>query len=964
MAKSLTHKNLWITTLLTFLSLVIINHFFELNQFQFILHNFSDRAIGITVLQGVDISQRSFLYAKIIIVFVAIYLILHFLVLKIQSFIQERLCDQFKREQNILLVLSSCSIFLIIYGYIQSDPIYKNIVDLFTLLILQTSCMLFLKYIFKKKNPLFFSFLNNYNFIILSLMSPIVVFFIRLVLIKGTFIFKQTYLLPYFVVWSLFWIIVYVITRSFSNNKALLFKHGVLRGAIPFLLIPASVVLSNEIQFTLSNTIFNGSVYTYSTISVVLLLTISLITFLTSILKGITSSKKFASNIYIPIFIATIVLFKVHSNFIELPIIVDMFHHGENLISTQQLFVYNKIPFIDIYPTHGISYMIGQSLYSLVNGYRSFEPWLWEWVVKIIEVLLLYSVFKKITNSFFAVVTISFLPFLGMFGGNRFIYGYDTKLLTTYYFAALLPCLTLAWALKKPYFKRMSMYWIACVFLLLWRIDFGISNIISGVSIFTILLIGQKLGNVKMRIKLLTLAKSVALVSLISFFIFMVGIKISNTSLQEVVVQNFKFISFQAATVGLIEMVGSISAISLLQYFILPSIGIIYILIFAINILFKRRFKLESKDIILVSIAFFSLIISIRSTQRQTLAVLSLNQYLFVFLGMCLPFYLNVSKNTSIVIFIVLLLGYQIILPGNLLLIKNGKQFEQQNWINKESRVKINDQQYKNITSFLKNNLGNGQTFIDLTSSPLLYVTTNKEFVNYLVPNAYYTSEQIQKIMVNKIHKLSNENKIPIVIFKQPVSAANAIDGVPNEIRSYRIYEFIYTNYAPLGTIDNYTIWVKKGFTPNDKTNLVSTIDNNVVQTFELKKLPYIWANLDDYDAIHNSELQNLLIKSPIKLNQNISKVIEIDKEIDKSTGNYIYLNIDSTSSGTLQIAYGNIETTESTIRLDIITSTTPINYLVRISSQYNWINNKVNRIILTSDIDMNINKLEIRKGD
>jgi len=924
------------------------------DNYNFELNSFADRTIGISVFERIDISQRSFLYVKLIIIFLILYPVSNLIFHKIDSIVQSKVI------KNILLNLTASSTFLLVYQYFQKNSLYFDLSVVLLFLSTLICCLLFFRIVFKKTHSIYYKITNNYNFIVLSLMLPIVPFFIRWILTKGTFTFKHEHFLIYAIFWTLFWCFTYFFTKVFSKKNILPFTNSVLAGAIPLMFIPASVVLSNELQFTLSNTTLYQSVYKYSFASMVTLILFSIVIFVISFFKKTYDFKSIASKLYLPIFISTLVIFKIHSNFIELPIHVDMFHHGENLISVQQLFTYNKIPFIDIYPTHGISYFVPQFLYSLVNGYKAFEPWLWEWVTKIIEVLLLYFVFKKITNSFFAAILISFLPILSVFGGSRFVYGYDTTLLSTYYFMSFLPFLVLTWMLKKPDLKRILIYWFTCLFLFLWRVDFGISNIIAGLAILTIILIGQKYGQLRSMIKQKNIFLSIGIVFILGLLSFFTISIITDIPIYEIIIQNLKFISIQSISQGLPAMAGPNLQFSFFQYFLLPMIGIFYILIFVTKIFTKKNYAFNNKDILLVSIALFSLIISIRSTQRQTLAVLGLNQYFFVFLGLCIPFYVKRYKIFSIFLFIIMLFLYQILFPNNLILAKGGKQVAQYEWVNKESRIKINDNQYRNITNFINNNLGVDQTFVDLTSSPLLYVTTNREFINYFIPNTYYTSESIQKIILENLNIAFSDNKIPIVIFKQPIAAANLIDTVPNEVRSYRIYEYIYKNYLPIGEVDNYSIWTKRGYEIKDSSNLTKT--NNIVQNFDLKYLPYMWANFDEYDALNN-KVQVAIINSPIKLDPKVSRVFKLEKDISKEKGNYIYLKIISSLGGKLKISYGK-DPALSSVEFNLLSSELPVDYMVRISSLYNWMYQDNNDITIISSSNLDIIKLDVKTGD
>jgi hypothetical protein len=363
----------------------------------------------------------------------------------------------------------------------------------------------------------------------------------------------------------------------------------------------------------------------------------------------------------------------------------------------------------------------------------------------------------------------------------------------------------------------------------------------------------------------------------------------------------------------------------------------------------------------LLFLAIFSLIMSVRSVQRQTLAVLGYNPYLFVFLGLSLPFYLGrVKKNAAVGLFLLMLLTYQFIFPNNTLLIKSGRIISPYTWREKESRININDFQYKGIVSFLRQNLDENQTFLDLTSSPAIYVAADKKFINYFIPNAYQTSDPIQKFAIKRIKKAYTENTIPIILFRQPNIAANNIDGVPNEIRSYRIYEFIYKNYTPRGYVDDFMIWTANGFHLPNPEVLIPITDFN--QNFNLKKLPYIWGSFDEYGAKENTIVLNSFIENTQTVDPQVPLRFYFKQKIDKSSGNYIYLKINSHSSGTVSLRYG--PNSLSSVVFDLIPSNIDVDYLIRISSQWDWINQEIGLIELSSSTNIDIKQMSIRKGD
>lgn len=949
----------WVFALSTLVGLFPVHHYLENSEF--VLKSFAQRTIGIVTLEGIDASARSWLYMTLIILFIVVFSLSFYIYSKIDSILFRYLKKGIENERKMLFSLSLLSVFILIFHYLNGAMIIVNIFDLLIFLILLTYVVLLTKAYSKGKNELLLSLLNNYNLVVLSFLAPPVIFFIRWTLVSGSFIFNYKYFYPFILLWVTFWLVAYMVIRSFPNSKTSTAISAILSAGIPFLLIPISAPISNEVQFSLSR-ISNLSAHSLSVLFTFSLLGLSLFLFI----QKVNSQKRpsfssFAGNYYFPILIASMVMFNMHKNFIEIPTLIDMFHHGENLLPVQQLFSFKHIPFIDIYPTHGISYMVGQSLYSIVNGYRAFEPWLWEWLVKIFEILIFYFVLKKITNSFLAGTVIVFLPIIGIFGGQHFTYGYNTSLVATYYFAAMAPALSLAWLLKKPKFTRLVTLWLICLFLVLWRVDFGLASLAATTLIFLGIFLSKEIKGYEIPISPKQVILSLGLTTGSLFLIGLIISTLKNESFWGLLTQNLQFVKFQAQAQGLITLATTISPLVIFQYFILPAIGVFYVVFFVICIFRGQLSSFGESRWLLLFLAIFSLIMSIRSVQRQTLAVLGYNPYLFVFLGIGIPFYLKtLKKEVSITLFLLMLLGYHFILPNNTMLLKEGRLVNLYDWSNKESRVRINDYQYKDLAHFLNNNLNASQTFLDLTSSPMLYVVTNRMFINYFIPSVYHTSEPIQKFTLERLTKTYENGEIPIVIFRQSDNYANNIDGVPNEIRSYRIYEFIYKNYRPAGYINGYMIWLANNYSLPRPADLIPV--KIFSQDFDLKKLPYVWGVFDEYKAKENTTVLSSLIEESKIIDPGKSVKLSLDKDIDKSSGNYIHLRILANEVGIIKLSYH--ENPQSKITFNLVPSKKSVDYLIRISSQWSWISQSIQFMELSPSIKIELVQAFIRKGD
>lgn len=1082
--------DLWNIMLSISFSLLVIGYY--LKKSSLVLKNFKDRTIGIVVLSGIDAAQRTSIYVKMIIIFSIIF----FVALIISSIFNKRfvLKKYTKIEKNVLFILSTFSIFVLMLYFLKTKAVYFAMIKLLYFLIILDLSVILIKNITHNQNKKIFNLFSNYSVNILSLYLPIVLMFVYWVFFNKPLNFSNKYYFVFIFLWIFFYVAYYIILK-FSNSKGMLkskIDAVLIKSCIPLILIPISIPVSNEIQYSLLR-ICNIFPRLISEVIIIVLCIISALLCIINILKKDVCIRtyKYIKNIYFPIAVATMVLFCNYQGFLQVDTL-DLFHHGENLIATQQLFEFKSIPFVDIYPTQGFANTFAQMLFCLANGFKAFAPWLWSWIYAVVLLVLLYFLLKRIINPLSAIIVVLLLPIEGLVGS---VYDFN-------YIFAIVPALALKYVFCKVTFKRFVVFWTICLLMLAWRVDFGIGSIVS--AIFAVIILNLKKYkdkdlNLIRDLKLAGLSLLVSLTLLSSIFIVL--ILLGGESVKNVLIENYIYVTFQAPVQAIPNMIAKYSTLAVFQYLVLPSVAVAYICYLMFSSFFSED-KITFNRLVLVFLAAFSLILSIRSTQRHSLAE-RYTPYWFVFLAVCVPFFIGkIKKQTALIYFCLLFLMYIMVFPYDGVEFTNGTMFTFTRWETQEGRVKVNDNQYKNIANFIKSNTTEKQTFLDFTNSPLLYVVSNKKFTDYLIPNIYNASDPIQKIEIEKLENTYKNKNLPYVIFKQG-NWWDTVDGVPNEIRSYRIAEFIYNNYKPYIKIDNYEVWIDKDINrpiqneeqtfaelplgnkdkfvvkgiekleqnSSDKSIIIQTDskehyiynflqlerlelpinknlflkvkykssisgkmqvyysfnnkefngkdsvettlvqsdqfsdvlipinvstnneilsnirvdppenstfeladvgivekDNNYIplqvvnQNYSLIKLPYIWGTYDSKKAASTTKILAELVSSPISVTKNAKTVFTFDPKIDKSSGNYIHFRIKADKNTSVKISYGdkNIDS----VTFDVIPSAKYEDYLIRISSQWEWMNSPVNKISLESSGSIIIEQAFIRKGD
>lgn len=134
---------------------------------------------------------------------------------------------------------------------------------------------------------------------------------------------------------------------------------------------------------------------------------------------------------------------------------------------------------------------------------------------------------------------------------------------------------------------------------------------------------------------------------------------------------------------------------------------------------------------------------------------------------------------------------------------------------------------------------------------------------------------------------------------------------------------------------------------------------NYLKQDFNMQKLPYIWGNYDEKIAKNfPTELQ--CVSGRVALDAGFPIDLSLDSSIDKEGGNYIYFRINTKESGTLLIQYGT--DIVNSCQFDLVAGEQ--DYLVRISTQYNWVNELQDCMSIQSSVPVEIERISILRGD
>ncbi len=517
-----------------------------------------------------------------------------------------------------------------------------------------------------------------------------------------------------------------------------------------------------------------------------------------------------------PSLVAVGALLKVHDHVRLLPTL-DMFHKGEQVVPTQQLFDFGKVPFFDIRPVHTLSDMTYQFFYAAFAGTeRPLDLLIWEgWAPSMIGMILLYFMLLSMTSPLSAVVVCTCLPAL--------------SLIEPYYAPALLVPITLAAVLRRPTSWRWACFVVAWLAVGLWRIDFGLAATAAAVGVAAVHSLRCGLGWLQAAWRPLLIGAAAA--TAIAGVLAIVAERPTLSSLRLF----FMTYLLRFATRTRPEIADGYSFAAAFQYYVMPGIAMLAVVIFVSRYLFgsstfrARRERLQSAT--LAVLAAFGLVMSVRSLERHSL-IEGYQPYVFFLIVALFPLALLAAKkqrSTALgVLLVVMVLRALITLPpfgfasGYVPFANLGHEdeaFSFRKWEPGDARTIVLETRHEKLVQFLTNNLDGDQTFFDFTNSPMLYALAGRRFPTYIIPNLEQTADTIQDLTLVDLESLRSVGELPFVIFKQGTHWDSS-DGIANEIRSYRIAEWIYRHYHPLGTIDDYEVWATPEVRHEDLTQI------------------------------------------------------------------------------------------------------------------------------------------------
>ncbi|GDX53192.1 hypothetical protein LBMAG27_22390 [Bacteroidota bacterium] len=752
---------------------------------------------------------------------------------------------------------------------------------------------------------------------ILSLSISISCFFSRLL-----HLFSETELIPAHWLFAICWGII--VGGLIILNKKTFTTKRILYSSFPVLLLGIWVVASQEIFLILNQqSVFFGTATLYFVAGSFFLLCISVFIFYWKI-NFKKDSASIISKIIAPISIITVFI-TGHYN----PITTttdDFFELANPANGLMRIFQFHEMPFFNFMSSHGLSEIFSPVLYSLLNGFSNTNAFnVYGFFPFIIEAVLIYFLLLKFFKSaWIAIIVVLLFPFLQTDFMSRSVIFIGSIF--------LLQKLFTHFSLKRMVILG---YWL--VFNLLWLIDAGVANFISVAVLLLIYLITFFSFDLLKKYFLATLFVLIPIAVIIFLFTLLFHF---NTI--ESLSQAWQYISANQEH-GFSWLTYSYNNIYYFHYYIFP-VSFVFLLVFLVSLFKIRLFK--SDGFIYISLLFF-IIYYLANFQRGLVRhslVFGYDDVAVSFAFLIIPlavYYFIADKRKALLLFFAVnvLLIFTIKIPLDSRAAGMYNSFAStlrsieivDSATHKVERTKGHELFLKNnfqdLKLFMEKNLSPEQTFIDYATIPMLYFYTNRK-----VPS--YFNQYLQNTITDELQKINIEHlkycSVPIVIYcHEPERWGDNIDGVPNNLRYQRMWNFIFKNCHPATVLNDFQVWVKNDFVLKYNPSIA---DSSVFT--ETKSCNLIWYPM--LLAINKSEE----IKNAKVLNSSVNQNYLSIENRQNESGNYIEVKAENNTSDPTEasLEYYVNEHLKGSIKFMIEKKNEKhSNYLIPVFIQYNW---------------------------
>lgn len=529
------------------------------------------------------------------------------------------------------------------------------------------------------------------------------------------------------------------------------------------------------------------------------------------------------------LYLSGMTLLAFHNYIIEQP--NEMFELANPVLSLERFFNWREWPILQAFNSHLIFEIFFGFIYALFNGYVGLEFLTYNSLHFLIQYIVLYYFLSSLLKSkMLTLILLLLFP-----------------VIPAVFHVTFTICLIFPFLIKRysdnPGSLNFFLLTSMMLFMMFWKIDFGVGALIAVPITLLILTIN---GIIPRNLKQWGLV-SLVLVSLIVLafpLCILLGIPLWDNFILA-----YHYVN-SAQAHGLTNVSHAGNFIHNSQYFLFPVmvIGLLTYIVFNIKSLFEeKRFEVLS----LLFLIFFYLTNFQRGLVRHGLTAGDVWLSSFVFLIIpasifILPLSSFIQRfRIPIFLFLMFFMSAAFKYPGitgiDFFGEKAFSRFSERDTLFSEpltlsGRI-IEDTTFvkdlAELVTFFNDHLSAEQTFFDYSNSPMLYYYTHRKVPSYF--NQPLLSSQDVYLQQKLIDRLKNED-VPFVIYSSfPNSWFDEQDGVQKNVRHYLIGEYIHREYEPFALVGKYSVWIQKKLNAGELLNLIA-LDSNWRLTFDIDR--------------------------------------------------------------------------------------------------------------------------------
>ncbi|RKS01085.1 hypothetical protein [Flavobacterium sp. 102] len=498
----------------------------------------------------------------------------------------------------------------------------------------------------------------------------------------------------------------------------------------------------------------------------------------------------------------------------------EFFETANHGLAIDHFFRYGSIPIVENYDAHMLSIQLFAYLFSFLNGYEPWSPFLYGPYFYVIEIFVVYFIFKRVLGSYYAFLILLSLPIITVVSNEFIVSG--------------LLALFILKIVNNKSTKQYYYFWAIAFFLCLYKLDIGFAAILSGIGTF---LIVDYYQNRTLNLKKLASTGAVSVASLMGLFVLLCLIKGINPIAR---LGEFLLASMSNQNWAVVKMGDMDHIVFRLSYYVLPIITMISLGYVFFKLIFSEKMllmlKTNKKQMnVLIFFLFFSLFFIFNAPRGivrhnfeygNIIRITSTIPLVFLMLTLLL------SKSNKLLKFLsVFIVSYLLVNANNTTFKDKNSSFLNQELASYSFHEKFLEAERFNGTRVRQSSdLSEVKTFKNLLDAVLkpnetYFDFSSKNYYHALVgrKNPCYLNQTPLMINGDKGQDLTIEEiktaQIPIVLMPIKNVIWSSIDDVYVDYKFYRISEYIYANYTPLYKMGSFDVYAR-----NDKKNQYSSI--------------------------------------------------------------------------------------------------------------------------------------------